>query len=423
MAAAAAKAAKRRRRRAASRAMQRAGPRPTPTCRRRALPCVLSGASTTVLCNTTALTNGGNNTYICQNIASVNVSALGLAGLTATSTAVPSGGTTAGTASGNIDPLYGQTWSGTITTANAGYKTPAFLSTGGVTLVDLNGSSVAPQTGWGGGPNVALGPQTPASGAGNVVWGVHSTPFTAGSSSPATVAAMRVSWYLGDNTLNSPAAAGAAVATPSPAAFVPANTAFTATIAYSTTGAARQVATFGATNLTCLQYFRTYTNATGLTGLTYTSPYICHATLSGLVPNAKYNFTISATVSSNGAAAVAYITPAATVASSGPANYYFTTAPPPSASGSPSAGYPYNWVLMADVGQTYNSSLTAQYVTTYAKAKANGVGLILNVADLAYADNYCAGSNNLPSASCLGSGTNQQRWDSMFTMWQPARPP
>ena len=121
MAAAAAKAAKRRRRRAASRAMQRAGPRPTPTCRRRALPCVLSGASTTVLCNTTALTNGGNNTYICQNIASVNVSALGLAGLTATSTAVPGGGTTSGTASGNIDPLYGQTWSGKITTANAGY--------------------------------------------------------------------------------------------------------------------------------------------------------------------------------------------------------------------------------------------------------------------------------------------------------------
>ena len=85
------------------------------------LPCVLSGASTTVLCNTTALTNGGNNTYICQNIASVNVSALGLAGLTATSTAVPGGGTTSGTASGNIDPLYGQTWSGKITTANAGY--------------------------------------------------------------------------------------------------------------------------------------------------------------------------------------------------------------------------------------------------------------------------------------------------------------
>ena len=224
-----------------------------------------------------------------------------------------------------------QTFTGSISTANAGYKTPRFLSaSGSIILVDLNGSAVIPQTGWGGGPNVvrasarlltgawrhaltpllplqcrripadfpalpetrlafppliqrgspasppfppassaggalppsslprpapsspphtapaaarraaqalctaarsalhcfcsaqllqcaaqrltfllalpppqALGPQTPASGAGNVVWGVHTTPSTRdATANPAAVAAAQISWCVGDSTLN-----------------------------------------------------------------------------------------------------------------------------------------------------------------------------------------------------------------------------
>ena len=74
----------------------------------------------------------------------------------------------------------------------------------------------------------------------------------------------------------------------------------------------------------------------------------------------------------------------------------------------------------ADVGQTYNSSLTAQYITVYDNVVANsgGVDMIMNVADLTYADNYGPGTANLPNNAGI-SGTNQQRWDTMFTMWQP----
>ena len=77
--------------------------------------------------------------------------------------------------------------------------------------------------------------------------------------------------------------------------------------------------------------------------------------------------------------------------------------------------------MQADVGQTYNSSLTAQYVTVYDNyvvSNSGGVDMILNVADLTYADNYGPGTPNLPNNAGI-SGTNQQRWDTMFTMWQP----
>jgi hypothetical protein len=75
---------------------------------------------------------------------------------------------------------------------------------------------------------------------------------------------------------------------------------------------------------------------------------------------------------------------------------------------------------MADVGQTYNSSLTAQYIQVFdgMTSAAGGIDMILNVADLTYADNY-GPTAELPAQllqhlRCLFGGlgrTNQQRWD------------
>ena len=62
-----------------------------------------AGVSKTVLCNTSVLANGGNNTYICYNFATVDPVTL------VTSASLPNaGGSSAGVASGNIDPLYNQ---------------------------------------------------------------------------------------------------------------------------------------------------------------------------------------------------------------------------------------------------------------------------------------------------------------------------
>ena len=349
--------------------------------------------STTVLCNPGVLTNGGNNSLICHQLSSVN---------TATMVGVSAG--SGGTASGNIDPLYNQYFTGIITTANSGYVTPAY-NVGGAApaTVTLNGSSVVQQSGWGGGANVTLGPQTLATAGANVVWGVHSTPSTVGMTlaQQLTAAAVQISWYMGDNTLNAAIPNGVPPAgQKSPAAFVPRGTTFAATISYGTSAASlTSTATFSATfntslvsNMTCLQYFRPYSQAfaVGL-ALTYTSPYICHATVTGLTPATAYQFSISASATVSGTT-TNYVMPAATISPTA-TTYSFNTMIPPSSAAGPSSGYPFNWAVMADVGQTYNSSLTAQYITVYDNNMLNNAGgldMILNVADLTYADNHGA---------------------------------
>lgn len=75
-----------------------------------------------------------------------------------------------------------------------------------------------------------------------------------------------------------------------------------------------------------------------------------------------------------------------------------------------SAKYPLRLGLMADVGQTVNSSLTMQQMM------ANNPQVVLMAGDNAYADNYRA---NNPDEEGGNEGTNQQRWDSYFTMWEP----
>lgn len=277
-----------------------------------------------VACSVSVLTNGGNNTYICH-------AASGSAGVAA-----------GGTASGNIDPLYQQFFTGSISTVNGGYTTPTTLISvnGSSVLVQLslNGTTAVPQSGWGGGPNVSLGPQM------GTVWGVHSTPDTGAPGVYAT----QISWYMGDNTLNASAANGLPVATPSPAAFLPANTSFVATIGYgagaSTTAPFANSSTFvSGVNMTCIQYFRNYTGLGSF--FSYTSPYICHATLANLLPSTVYNFAVSATVTVNATATV-YPMPSATTAVGATVFSFNTMIPPSAGPGAPSSGYPFNWALM-----------------------------------------------------------------------------
>ena len=363
--------------------------------------------STSVSCNSATLAGpNGNSTVICRNALTI----------------LPGG---AGTASGNVDPVYGQYFTGAIA-ASSKQMLPSLMASATTPLAASSqaGLPVITQSGWGGGPNVTLGPPS-----GNYVWGVHTTPYTYGLSpqTMATTQSVRISWYMGSSVLNVQAPSGVpvSVANPllkSPAAFVPALRSFAATISYGLAPSTSSTASFSGNTITCLQYWRPYTAAPGLT---YTSPYICHVTLTGLTgiaPNpSQYAFTISATVTNTATNVVTtYTTPSATISSSA-TTYNFNTMIPASI-GSASPGYPFNWALMADVGQTYNSSLTAQYITVYDNnvlASAGGLDLILNVADLTYADNYSPDSVELPQPAGARPGTNQQRWDSMFAMWAP----
>ena len=359
-----------------------------------------ASVSTSVSCNSAILAGpGGNSTVICRNAVGI------LAG-------------GAGTASGNIDPVYGQYFTGFIA-ASTKQMLPSLAASATTPLTALSqaGLPVIPQVGWGGGPNVTLGPPS-----GNYVWGVHTTPYTFNMTAAAMAQpggqAVRISWYMGSSVLNVPAPSGVPVATSSPAAFIPNLRTFAATISYGVAPATGSTASFSGSTITCLQYWRPYTAAPGLT---YTSPYICHVTLTGLNPTTAYAFTISATVTNTATSTTTtYTTPAATISSSA-TTYNFNTMIPASNIGGVS-GYPFNWALMADVGQTYNSSLTAQYITVYDNNVLSGNGgldVILNVADLTYADNYSPDSTEVPQPAGARPGTNQQRWDSMFAMWAP----
>ncbi|KAJ9534344.1 hypothetical protein QJQ45_016038 [Haematococcus lacustris] len=71
--------------------------------------------------------------------------------------------------------------------------------------------------------------------------------------------------------------------------------------------------------------------------------------------------------------------------------------------------YPLRVGLMADVGQSENSTATRNHLMM------NGPEVIINVADLTYADTYSAVGPDVH----IGAGTNQQRWDSWNVLWAP----
>ncbi|KAJ9509680.1 hypothetical protein QJQ45_011325 [Haematococcus lacustris] len=76
--------------------------------------------------------------------------------------------------------------------------------------------------------------------------------------------------------------------------------------------------------------------------------------------------------------------------------------------------YPLRVGLIADVGQTANSSVTQ------ARLVANRPDVILHVGDNTYADNY--GPMNFEDSPLppYSSGTNQKRWDSHASLWASA---
>lgn len=191
--------------------------------------------------------------------------------------------------SGNVDPLLGDFWSATSTIS---LSSPYFP-----------GAPLVPQPGWGGGPNVSLGCQP------GVVWGLHSTPSTAATTGavtvaspapPASPAAVAVSFALGCGVVNATALPGPAVATPSPGAYVPSNTLFSATFSLQSPPpnafAGAVSASTSAGTLSCLQYVRIQTYG-AFAGWNYTSPVLCRATLAGLNRSSPYTFTLSATAS------------------------------------------------------------------------------------------------------------------------------
>ena len=78
---------------------------------------------------------------------------------------------------------------------------------------------------------------------------------------------------------------------------------------------------------------------------------------------------------------------------------------------------------MADVGQTFNSSLTAEYVARYAAgaaagSAAGGLDGLINVGDFTYGDNFGIGST-FYGARVPRMGSNPLKWDSWAPMWQP----
>ncbi|KAL6761255.1 Metallo-dependent phosphatase-like protein [Haematococcus lacustris] len=75
----------------------------------------------------------------------------------------------------------------------------------------------------------------------------------------------------------------------------------------------------------------------------------------------------------------------------------------------PRLRYPLRVGLMADVGQSENSTATRNHLMM------NGPEVIINVADLTYADTYSAVGPDVH----IGAGTNQQRWDSWNMLWAP----
>lgn len=129
------------------------------------------------------------------------------------------------------------------------------------------------------------------------------------------------------------------------------------------------------------------------------SPIICYATFAGLAPATKISFTITSTVTI-GSAVTTYTTTPGVIAGG---SYSFLT--PSAPSSAPNTGYPLSLAAMADAGQSFNTSLTAQYINAWG-ATVGGITALLNAGDLTYADTY-------------GAASDDNRWDTYATMWNP----
>ncbi|GFR53263.1 hypothetical protein Agub_g16045 [Astrephomene gubernaculifera] len=189
-------------------------------------------------------------------------------------------------------------------------------------------------------------------------WGVHLTgPYPDGRT-------YLLSWYTGAATV------GANLTKP--------NTSALKTVAVLTKGGTSY--RFSGSVIT---YLRTYSDP-ALANYQYLSPYIHHVLLTGLTPRTTYRYQLAGR---DGRLA---------------GGYSFTTLP------LTTNVYPLRIGLIADVGQTVNSSATRDHLA------ANRPQVVLHVGDNSYSDNYNAGNPNLTD----GKGTNQNRWDSHAQLWQ-----
>ncbi|KXZ54062.1 hypothetical protein GPECTOR_5g17 [Gonium pectorale] len=135
-----------------------------------------------------------------------------------------------------------------------------------------------------------------------------------------------------------------------------------------------------------ITYLRAYTDPT-MTSAQYLSPRIHHVVLRNLAPKTFYRYQIS---DASGKLVGAYS---------------FTTLPVRESS----RVYPLRIGLMADVGQTVNSSDTRDHMID------SKPQVVIHVGDNTYADNYNASDPDVRD----GKGTNQKRWDSHAVMWEP----
>jgi hypothetical protein len=157
----------------------------------------------------------------------------------------------------NLDPPVGSYFPGNNLFPSYTAASGTFLGTtygayyNASSSTTMVGLPLAPQVGWGGGPNVTLGPPS-----GMYVYGVHTTPATTVTTAAGTSAVL-LTYQVGTYQANSTgaptlASLGTLVNTVSPGAFTPTGVAVTQTVTLTTpTGT-----TVGSP--TCLQYLRTY---------------------------------------------------------------------------------------------------------------------------------------------------------------------
>ncbi|KAG2485785.1 hypothetical protein HYH03_015496 [Edaphochlamys debaryana] len=132
-----------------------------------------------------------------------------------------------------------------------------------------------------------------------------------------------------------------------------------------------------------ITYLRQYIDANA--NASYLSPHINHVVLKDLAPSTSYTYQLS---DASGKLV---------------GSYKFKTLP------LSKDVYPLRVGLIADIGQTVNSSDTRDHLM------ANMPQVVIMVGDNTYADNYGAQSPDLKN----GKGTNQQRWDTYSQLWQP----
>ncbi|KAL6758152.1 Metallo-dependent phosphatase-like protein [Haematococcus lacustris] len=212
-------------------------------------------------------------------------------------------------------------------------------------------------------------------------WGAHITgPYPDGSS-------YLVSWFSGDATTGAASGLNTSATNSSQAQV----TAWPLRPAAAQGAAARgrELKTWQGRSLA---YSRVYT-AAAAANYSYLSPAIYHVLLSGLEPRTTYGVKLGG---------LGRTTP----------DLVFTTLADRTVPRQ--QRYPLRVGLIADVGQTANSSVTQTRLV------ANRPDVILHVGDNTYADIY--GPMNFEDSPLppYSSGTNQKRWDSHASLWATA---